>query len=75
MRKFIALTIVTLMLSACGHKQIEPVMDLKADKNASEAQMDWMGCEWLANKYGLQDTATIKCLEGRGHSVIGVVER
>ncbi|CAA7622844.1 hypothetical protein MTBUT4_440042 [Magnetospirillum sp. UT-4] len=50
-------------------------MDLKASKNPAEAQMDWMGCEWLVNKYGLEDSATTKCLEGRGHSVIGVVRR
>ncbi|WP_217424153.1 hypothetical protein, partial [Magnetospirillum sp. UT-4] len=62
-------------VSACSSPTYEPVMDLKASKNPAEAQMDWMGCEWLVNKYGLEDSATTKCLEGRGHSVIGVVRR
>lgn len=65
-------------LAACsssGRDAYEPVIDLKASKNPGEAQMDWMGCEWLVKKYGLENDATTKCLEGRGHSVIGVAKK
>lgn len=62
-------------LAACNSPTYEPVIDLKASKNPGEAQMDWMGCEWLVKKYGLEDEATTRCLEGRGHSVIGTVKR
>jgi hypothetical protein len=55
--------------------EYEPVVDLKASKNPGEMQVDWQQCEWLAKKYGMEDAATTKCLEGRGHSVMGVVYR
>ena len=57
-------------LIACSDKY-EPVIDLKASRSPGEAQMDTMGCEWLAHRYGLEDAAVLQCLEGRGHSVIG----
>ena len=71
----IAVALALTLLAACSKGTYEPVMDLKADKNASEAQMDWMGCEWLAKKFGMEDAATTACLQGRGHSVMGVVYR
>ncbi len=70
-----AIVITFSVFTAACSPSYEPVIDLKASKNPSEAQMDWMGCEWLVNKYGLDNAATTKCLEGRGHSVIGVVKR
>ncbi|OAN49876.1 hypothetical protein A6A04_18720 [Paramagnetospirillum marisnigri] len=63
------------ILAGCSQGTYEPVVDLKASKNPAEMQMDWMGCEFLIKKYGLEDAATTKCLEGRGHNVIGVVYR
>ena len=66
---------LAITISGCSKGAYEPIMDLKASKNPSEAQMDWMGCEFLIKKYGLEDEATTKCLEGRGHSVLGVVYR
>lgn len=72
-RRIIALVLLAAGTAACS--TYEPVIDLKASKNPAEAQMDWMGCEWLVEKYGLNDDATTKCIEGRGHSVIGVKYR
>lgn len=66
---------LALGLAACSKGVYEPVVDLKVSKNPSEMQMDWMGCEFLIKKYGLEDESTTKCLEGRGHNVIGVVYR
>ena len=73
--KNIAIILALSLLAGCSSGTYEPVMDLKASKNPGEAQMDWMGCEWLVKKYGLEDEATAKCLEGRGHSVLGAVYR
>ena len=71
----IAVALALTLLAACSKGTYEPVMDLKADKNPSEAQVDWQQCEWLIAKYGLEDAATTTCLQGRGHSVLGVVYR
>ena len=69
MLKFAVIASVAI-LAGCSSKY-EPVVDLKASKNPSEFQMDWMGCEWLANKYELDHAAESRCLTGRGHSIIG----
>lgn len=71
MVRTVSMVVALLALAACS--AWEPVIDLKASKNPSEAQMDWMGCEWLAKKYssyGSEEPMTAKCLSGRGHSVL-----
>ncbi len=70
-----AVLVVFLALAGCSKGEYEPIVDLKASKNPGEMQVDWQQCEWLVKKYGMEDAATTKCLEGRGHSVMGVVYR
>lgn len=70
MKRF-ACIIVLAALAACSSKY-DPVIDLKASKNPGDAQMDTMGCEWLVDRYELEDAAVQRCLEGRGHSVLGM---
>lgn len=69
--KHLACIILLTALAACSSKY-DPVIDLKASKNPGEAQIDTMGCEWLVTRYGLEDAAVQRCLEGRGHSVLGM---
>jgi hypothetical protein len=67
---FMVLAMLLMFISGCS--KYEPVIDLKASgDNASEAQIDEMQCEWMAERYDLDDEETKrKCLTGRGHSVL-----
>jgi len=66
------LLISTIALAACTSNP-EPVADLKASKNPQLFLSDWQECEWIVEKYNLEaKTALVKCLDGRGHSTLGL---
>ena len=68
MKTFILISV--LALSACSESR--PVVDIQQSKDPASVQTDMMACLWIADYYNLdKDTATERCLNGRGHVYLG----
>ncbi len=64
--------LIIILLSGCAYK---PVVDLRAsEEKAQLLQRDTMECKRIIkdniNWYMNRDIPLVKCLEGRGHSVL-----